>query len=825
MTWELLDNEVEEQNPVPQGAESTAAMPWELLPEQTPSENAYANDKIAQQYAAEDKTPEQIKAMSRSERAQYVQDLKTEGEYLGSAGFTKQLLSNLSLGGTEHIDALKPQEYENQKTLGGLTGEAIPFAVGYWAISLPFKILEKFTKYSSWATKAAPLFFTGSALSTAKQAIKGEGVSALEAAEEGASFVLLDSALKGIVGGYKWLKSLSLDKQKKLLSGSIPDNLSPNEYKFYEENVVPEIRKNAETEYKQALKEATEKNELEYRQKMANVKAEHENNLLEEEKNQSLNKTEYEKAQNQYKNKLKQAAAEYQVKAEAIEKENQKAIEEFQSQQKDFELMQARQNAVLEATQEDFGKSPYVQSPTNEADSSLKNQIGNVVSQNKVTNTTNAGSANIEGVKANDSIDYDLVRLAYNVSDDLNAKVNQVPTQLVQQLRATAENIKAIPEPSPPQKQLLSVVEKILDKTQTVDEFGNITGMLEINNRILQEQAKSLRYFMDFNFEHGNTRGIFSPTVRQIENAVENGAALAGNKAAVRASQEARSLYAEWADLYDNPYIRPYRDTRNFDYSKIFKGSLDVDEFNMLDKVLSRSNAGQQLSASTKRALVEKHLGKFIDNPHGANPDEFITALNELSAVISPHEKTAIQQTFVRARKAPPPVTTRPQPPKVKELPQANIPLFKEKREVPPITQVKIPLKQEVKPTSAMKLAAQEMKITPEKAMQLSKTPTGLKKLRADLGEKVFEDIGKYRVRDIYYGGNVKKIPTGKELKAAINKSDNYSILSEILGEKETADLLEAAEKVGDREASIENIQKIIKKVGVVKTFLLFGII
>jgi hypothetical protein len=220
--------------------------------------------------------------------------------------------------------------------------------------------------------------------------------------------------------------------------------------------------------------------------------------------------------------------------------------------------------------------------------------------------------------------------------------------------------------------------------------------------------------------------------------------------------------------------------------------------------------------------------------------------LNELSAVISPHEKTAIQQTFVRARKAPPPVTTRPQPPKLKELPQANIPLFKEQlKEVPPvkeqlqkvplfkeqlkkvpqITEVKIPLKQEVKPTSAMKLAAQEMKITPEKAMQLSKTPTGLKKLRADLGEKVFEDIGKYRVRDIYYGGNVKKIPTGKELKAAINKSDNYSILSEILGEKETADLLEAAEKVGDREASIENIQKIIKKVGVVKTFLLFGII
>src|ERR1019366_8546343 len=102
----------------------------------------------------------------------------------------------------------------------------------------------------------------------------------------------------------------------------------------------------------------------------------------------------------------------------------------------------------------------------------------------------------------------------------------------------------------------LDSINAILNKIATFGEEGTIVGFKPINNNLLEEEAKALRYYMDFNFEHGSARGILSPVTNVIEDAVETAANFTGHNAAAEANQTARTLYREWATDYDNPFIK-----------------------------------------------------------------------------------------------------------------------------------------------------------------------------------------------------------------------------------------------------------------------------
>ncbi len=793
-------------------------------------------------------TPSQFEVLSPEKK-------KELQEYSPLKGVAKGFLKGLSFGGSERVPELKVQEHETGAGVGEFLGAALPIHRVYKAIELPLKAiggLMGFGRLGMGALKTGTALATGAVSGAAKQQTAGEGFDIGEISTEAAMFGALDGIFRGVPAGYNWLKSLKPAQQSEILvKGILPENLTPNQYKFYETEIAPELQKVAREEYQNALEKAVMENENTYRQELANVKAAHEEDLFKRSQKNELSDQEYARAQQDYQNKLKQVGAEHENKVLEIKKQNDEALEQFEVDKKEFDTMKSRQRAVQQAIQpkqeniislegrvspqgEDVGFRP---APSVEANPTLENRIGNSISPNEITNTTNAGRANMEAVRANDAIDYRAVNEAYTLSEQLNAEVSAIQPGLVQDLMTTANQIRMIPEASPPQKQLLGVIEKTLEQLAVLDEAGNVTGFLPINNRVLQEQAKSLRYFMDFNFEHGNTRGIFSPTVRNLENAIEFGADSVGNQAAIDANQNARNLYRQWAQDYDNPYIRPYRDVGNFDYSKTFKGSLDVDEFNMLNRILSRSNAGQQLSGSTRRALVEKQLSKFTQNPRKVDPIEFNKTLRELRAVISPEEEQVIRQQFNQARRTPVIVAKKiksiePIESKLKKEPTSvEIPLSKAKKQIiTAISKVKIPLKPELKATPEMRAAGKKMNITPEEAMKMSDTPSGLKEMKKDFsktdaGNKLYNKIGKQKVKDILYEGNVERKFTGGELYKIINKGDNYAIISEILGEDAAADLLVTSKQIGEKKATIDTMKKYGMKVGSIKALLLFGIL
>lgn len=774
-----------------------------------------------------------IEDMSWWERKFTHEGQKAEGA--ANRNKLKAFFSGATAGFSEIPDSLKVDYEQEEAGAAYAAGALLPIGLTYKAVSVPFKVLNGLFKFGSkgafgleTAKQALTGFVYGSEKEIAK-GVKGEETNISEPIKEAALFSGSHIILGAGKASYDWIKTLNpSQKAQALIEGILPKNLTENQYKFWEKEVAPEWIKSAENEYKSSLNAAKEEADQTFQQQLKIAKAEHEKDLYEAVQSNRISEEGFKKSQNEYQNKLKQIAAEHESKLSEIDQANQQAINEFETSRNSFEELQARQRAVEEATALQPGEEnlPYRQSPSIERNPSLENRVGNIIAPNEITNTTNAGKANIEAVRANDAIDYSNVNKLYETSRELNSQVEVIQPNLVMEMIALRNRIKTIPAPDPIQKQQLNIADSILEKTAKFGSEGTVTEFIPINNNILAEQAKAIRYFMDFGFEHGNARGILSPMQRQIEDAITMGAHFVRNEAAAEANQASRAAYKKWAQDYDNPYIRPYRDVSNFDYSKTFRGSLNVDEYKMLDNILSRSNASQHLSQTTKRALVEKQLGKFLDNPQDAIGKEFEQAINELTPILSSQEKISIRNEFHAARNEPKLVSKSPRHPDLKEYPkEVKIPLAPSKTSTKEINEAKIPIKTQVKETPEMQIASKEMKMEPEEIRKLSDSPSGLKKLKERLSKEIFQKIGKQKVKDILFEGNVKRQFTGKELYKTINKGKNYELISEILGESETNDLLQAAEQIADKRATVDTIQKYTKKITTIKYALLLGIL
>ncbi len=821
------------------------------------------NDKFYQAVKTPEYSPEEIRGMSFYDKMKYAEELETEQTYLRTRGSTKAAASRLSFGQSEKYPGGELYG-EPGEVFGSLVGDVLPIAVAGSLIGVPLAIaggLLNFGTKAMTATRIASSALTGAGLEAGRQAVKGEGFDPAQIATQAIEFGAIHSLFELAPTAWNWIKSLNPGQQSEVLvKGVIPENLSPNQYKFYENEVLPEIQNVAKQEYEQAYAKAVEENNLSFEREMANTKAQHEKDLYEISKNKQASQEDFSKAQESYDNKLKQVAAEHQAKTSQIEQQNELAAQEFEKQQQEYALLKTRQQVVNEAIQpkeggeilqgkvtpegEDVGirpSSPY------ESLAPLEIKVGNIVSPNSVADTapggrgnkTTAGKTQIEAVRANDAVDYKNVQDAYTLSEDLNGKINAQQPNLVQELISTEQHLTSIPKLSPVQEQQLTVVKALLEDLAIFSESGELVGLKPINNNTLQEQAKALRYFMDFNFQHGNSRGILSPTVNSIEDAISFGATMANDEAALNAHKNAKRLYSEWAKDYDNPYIRPYRDTSNQSFVQTFENSLSTDNFNPLNKVLEKSNAGQQVSGMTRRALVDKYLAPFYDNPRGINSKQFNEAISELGAVITPQEERAIRNQFNIAKQIQPPIkatkiegVTPPKEPKLKTLPtREKIPLFrKEPAKVSEPTSVKVPIKKEVKPTDAMRKAAHKLNMKPEEGMKMADSISGFRELKQDLlksknGKQLVENLEHDTMRKRLYKGKVHHKFKGNELKEVFNEGDNFQFFSEILGEEAAEDLLKTSEKIADKKITLDNWKKFGGKVGTIKIAHLFGIL
>jgi hypothetical protein len=814
-------------------------------------EKNYEKDLSYQKIKVPLVTKSEYDKMSISERKKYAEDLDRDLRYRQSTARFKGALSEASLGFSESYDELKltgePGEFGGT-VLGGL----VSVGIGAKALSYPFRILQGLTKFGNAgqaALRIAHGVALGSGLETAKQTINGRGENdeydSLKIAERGAEFGLFN-ALFEIPQFYRWVKGLLPGQKAQLLAeNTIPKNLEPNQYKFYQDEIVPELQNAAKQEYESAYAKAIEENNLDYQQKLANTKAAHEMELQNISKEEANAAQEFEASKAEFENKMKQVQAEYEFNEKQIQQENELAIKEFEQQNQDFENLKKTQNVVdnaiknaeiseanLEGRVTEGGNEIPFKPETPVRESPLENTVGNSISPQRIKNTRDAGNKNIAAIKAQANQEYKQSQELYNKSDQLNENIVSEQPNLVNDLRAIIEDLEGQSNLAAPQQKKLSSARKTLNDIVEVNKEGEIVGFKPVNNLRLLNEAKDLRQLMSYSFGESNAYGQLNPLVSVLQDAAEQAALSSGNTAAAEANQAARTFYRQWAKTYQTPLMRKYRNTNNLNPTKTFESSLNVDDFIQVDNVLSRTNAGQQLSMQTKRELVQKELGKFLKDPRKYNPSEFNSALENLEPVLSPQEIRNIKTEFLESRKtlglkAEKINVKETNAPKLKESPEkTRIPTFKGKpKEVKKPETVNIPLKKPVTASPAMREAAHRMNITPEEALKKSNTVSGLKQMKKDLSSKSYKKVEDYKIKDIFYEGEVNRKFTGNEFYRILNKGDNYAIISEILGDEVTAELLEVSKKIADQKVTHDAVKKFGGKFVLIKSLHGFGLL
>lgn len=449
------------------------------------------------------------------------------------------------------------------------------------------------------------------------------------------------------------------------------------------------------------------------------------------------------------------------------------------------------------ANGEDLGLRPAPQPQRPD----LADSVGDIFSRERFYNNTQGGQAFKNEIMNIDEDVYRGVNELYNTSRQLNSEISEIHPQLVNRLQARIRDLAEIPEPSDVQRRLLRASENILNRLATVGENGEITGYQPLNNQVLIDQVQSLRQIIDYDFAHGNTKNIFRPLINDLQDSALRSAETAGRPDAAEAINEARAAYRSWVEAFDNDYIRPFRDGSNQDFSKLFKSALDFDESNMIRNILNLSENGQRLGSASTREIVEKHLGKYFENPRSATPREFDKVVRELEAVITPEQAQQVRDQFRQAQARPPFRAT--------ETPKRAL-------------------------TNDERIAAKYEGKEPEDIQKMMNKRSGIKQLREDLNtpqkRATFERLKQQKIRSILREGNIEKEFTGDDLYRFLNKEHNYELLSEMLGESETEALRQSAKEIGKQQVKSElrkkNVSKAAHKVAAYKSLeILFNLL
>lgn len=780
-------------------------------------------------------------------------------ELRGKAGATtiKEVLSGATLGGTEHIPGLKLEEGEGTGA-GKLLGEAIPLALGGGALGYIGKFIPAAYRTARTIYGFGAAAALGGGFEASKEAIEGEELNPYNIGLQALTFAGLHGAFVGGKKVYDWFTTpKGIKSAGDLVKGVLPTDVSPSDYKWLANEVAPAMVAIGEEEYASALAKSQRSLDENFAKKMANVRAKHEADLYKLANEKQLGQAEAQAAEAAYEQELRAAEEAYALEKQAVEEANQQVMAEFEQAQSNFEMQQRTQNVVQDAIQSanrggkgaligDAAELPGLnlglELPLARTQETLPQKVGQIFSKTPIQNTRQAGLNNIAGVKATATADYEIPKALYKVSDELNAGLSGTHEDLANELRLMIHELELIENRTPMQQKKLTAAKKVQNKVLLLDEEGVASGLAEVSNQELLEEAKGLRYYVDQDFTHGNESKTLSPLIEMLQDAAQQTAISLGDEAATQANTAARTAYRKWSELYNNKYIRTYRNKSNFGASGTFKRSLTVDNFLKLDDVLSQTNAGQQLADQTRRALVEKQLEPFFDNPRTMNRRKFDEALKELAPVLKEGQEKAIRQEFNQARRTEG-IKARQlsKSQAAKESKLQKVPEFKPPKKPEPklkggkeITEVSVPLKGQVEVTPEMKTAAKKMNITPGEIQNMMKTPDGLRELRSNLknrphGERIFEEIKHRKIREIFNKGQINRNYTGKELAETINNGKNFDVLAELLGEEEATLLLEQAQGLKDSKFTRQEVKKWVKKAGskylTIKTLGLLGLL
>lgn len=210
-------------------------------------------ENLLDYYMPEEKTPEQLKAMTFQEKMEYAQDINRLREMQQSRGFTKGMLSGLTFSASEYIPGLKPNEEDLMVGLGETTGSFIPITKMYNVLGAP---LVKFASKSPIARQGLESLarmtgfgVTGAAYKAGKDLVQGEVPTVKELAKEGATWAAIDGVLQALGVGVAFTQSVQrIAEQEGVTAKEVLGKLWDSTKNFFKQKLTPGSISKAEVE-------------------------------------------------------------------------------------------------------------------------------------------------------------------------------------------------------------------------------------------------------------------------------------------------------------------------------------------------------------------------------------------------------------------------------------------------------------------------------------------------------------------------------------------------------------------------------------------------
>lgn len=443
---------------------------------------------------------------------------------------------------------------------------------------------------------------------------------------------------------------------------------------------------------------------------------------------------------------------------------------------------------------EDIGLRPAKNNDPRLRPSSIETKTEDLlgrVHQYELGNKGVAGEALKKVVMDSDTAEYKIVNDLYEKSRALNENINSEHRKLAGQLLKRYQDLKKLSSPSAVQSNLMNSLKNILNDLAVIKDAKIVKGSYKkINNQTLIDQIQSLRQTVDFDFAHGSPKGIFKPTISDIQESVYR----AAKGDAAKALKEANTAYREWTTKYNNDYINPYRDTTNKSFEALMKSNLDPDKFRVVNNLVGEDKVGKNILGATKREVIESKLKDFIKEPILVKTREFRKAMYDLESFLTPAEVASVEKGMNEL------VPERLQ---IRATPKKKIPIRSVQEELG-------------KFEKAQEVAAKYSSKTLAVVRKLSNTPEGIGQLKTDLlktdeGKEIFKKFAKQKIKSILMDGKIRGTPTGTQLYEILNNEKNYSLIEALTSKEEAVKALDIAQKLANREFTIKNVAKLVK--------------
>jgi hypothetical protein len=434
----------------------------------------------------------------------------------------------------------------------------------------------------------------------------------------------------------------------------------------------------------------------------------------------------------------------------------------------------------------------------------LERDVGNSITNVKIPNSSTAAKSVQYQINKLSNRDNKIINDAYKKS----RSENRIPTErydLVNQLENLIVEMGTAPVPSKVRKDVINISKQLIKtatKTKSIDGKDFVT-YIPMTNEQLISQIQSNNEKINHDYIQGRPTNTYKLLNKILDSSIQSTEGI--NPQGVESYNNAKKLYADWANVFQSNEILKWRDPSNQNFAKLLRSIEDVDQLRIIEPILTRSSKGLQIYESVKRDFIEKKLRPFINNPSKIDSLEYNDTMKELSQILSARQRSDVENILYDALDN---LTSHEN--SLRQYQQAkkdHSELLKGQNNQLKEWKTKIKNDNKNLPYHSDAQITNDLKSVP-----------GLKRLEKNIisssrGRQLFDEIKQYAAERLLTNGKINPSDKAESLVSILNDVEKRAFLEFTLGKETVRDLIEI----------VNNIPKINKTLSTVSQHFRFA--